>query len=132
MKKIIALALCLIMAAGLLASCSTLKKNDGKLKIVVSIFPVYDWVRQIVGSRSDSVEISLLLDKGVDLHSYQPTTDDMVKVSNCDLFIYVGGESDEWVEDALKAAANPDRIAIDLLETIGDAVKEEEIVEGMQ
>ncbi len=132
MKKIIALALCLIMAAGLLASCSTLKKNDGKLKIVVSIFPVYDWVRQIVGSRSDSVEISLLLDKGVDLHSYQPTTDDMVKVSNCDLFIYVGGESDEWVEDALKAAANPDRIAIDLLETLGDAVKEEEIVEGMQ
>ncbi len=132
MKKIIALALCLIMAAGLLASCSTLKKNDGKLKIVVSIFPVYDWVRQIVGSRSDSVEISLLLDKGVDLHSYQPTTDDIADIAEADLLIAVGGESDEWIDEVVPASGNKDLKIVRLLDVLGDKAKEEELVEGMQ
>ncbi len=132
MKKIIALALCLIMAAGLLASCSTLKKNDGKLKIVVSIFPVYDWVRQIVGSRSDSVEISLLLDKGVDLHSYQPTTDDIADIAEADLLIAVGGESDEWIDEVVPASGNKDLKVVRLLDVLGDKAKEEELVEGMQ
>jgi zinc transport system substrate-binding protein len=58
----------------------------------------------------------MLLDNGVDLHSYQPTADDMIKISSCDLFIYVGGESDAWVEDALKEAVNPDMVVINLLE----------------
>ncbi len=132
MKKIIALALCLIMAAGLLASCSTLKKNDGKLKIVVSIFPVYDWVRQIVGSRSDSVEISLLLDKGVDLHRYQPTTDDIADIAEADLLIAVGGESDEWIDEVVPASGNKDLKVVRLLDVLGDKAKEEELVEGMQ
>ena len=74
----------------------------------------------------------MLLDNGVDLHSYQPTADDLIKISDCDLFVYVGGESDEWVEDALKSAANKDRKVINLLEILGDSVKEEETVEGMQ
>ena len=74
----------------------------------------------------------MLLDNGVDLHSYQPTVDDMVKIANCDLFIYVGGESDGWVEDALKNAVNKDMKVINLLEVLGDSVKEEETVEGMQ
>ena len=71
-------------------------------------------------------------DNGVDLHSYQPTADDIVKISDCDLFIYVGGESDEWVEDALRNAANRNMKVINLLEVLGDSVKTEEIVEGMQ
>ena len=74
----------------------------------------------------------MLLDNGVDLHSYQPTADDILKISTCDMFIYVGGESDEWVEDALKEATNKDMTVINLLEVLGDSVKEEEMVEGMQ
>lgn len=74
----------------------------------------------------------MLLDNGVDLHSYQPTADDIIKISDCDLFIYVGGESDGWVEDALKEAANKDMQVINLLDVLGEQVKEEEVVEGME
>lgn len=132
MKKIIALALCLIMAAGLLASCSQQKKNDGKTRIVVSIFPVYDWVRQIVGDKSDSVEVSLLLDSGVDLHSYQPTTDDIAEIADADLLIGVGGESDKWIDEVVPASGNNDLKVVLLLDLLGDRAKEEELVEGMQ
>ena len=74
----------------------------------------------------------MLLDSGVDLHSYQPTPQDMLTVAECDLFLYVGGESDEWVEDALRFATNKDMVVLNLLEMLGDAVKEEELVEGME
>ncbi len=102
------------------------------LSIVTTIFPEYDWVREILGENPSNAEITLLLDSGVDLHNYQPTTEDILKIANCDLFIYVGGESDEWVEDALKEATNQDMVVINLLESLGDKVKEEEIVEGME
>lgn len=106
--------------------------DEGKtISVVTTIFPEYDWVRQIVGS-NDNVEITMLLDNGVDLHSYQPTADDIMKIASCDLFIYVGGESDEWVEDALAESTNPDMKVINLLETLGDKVQEEEVVEGME
>ena len=134
MKKIIALLLALFMLVGALAGCG--KQNDtnqtDKLSIVTTIFPEYDWVREILGDKADNAEITMLLDNGVDLHSYQPTADDIVKISDCDLFIYVGGESDGWVEDALRNAANRNMKVINLLEVLGDSVKTEEIVEGMQ
>lgn len=63
-------------------------------------------MREILGDKADNAEVSMLLDNGVDLHSYQPTADDIIKISDCDLFLYVGGESDGWVEDALKEATN--------------------------
>ena len=107
-------------------------EKDNKMHIVTTIFPEYDWVKQIVGEESDHVDLTMLLDNGVDLHSYQPTAEDIMKVSDCDLFIYVGGESDAWVEDALKEATNKDMKVINLLDVLGNSVKEEEVVEGMQ
>ena len=78
--------------------------SDKKLKIVTTIFPEYDWTRAVLGEREADVELTMLLDNGTDLHSFQPAVKDIMKVSGCDLLIYVGGESDAWIEDALKSA----------------------------
>ena len=110
----------------------TAKGNTDKLSIVTTIFPEYDWVREILGDKVKDAEVTMLLDNGVDLHSYQPTAQDIMKISSCDLFIYVGGESDGWVEEALHTAVNKDMTVINLLEVLGDRVKAEEIVEGME
>lgn len=133
MRKIISIVLVVVMMTVTLAGCgqSDVSKND-KLSIVTTIFPEYDWVMNILGDDAENADVTMLLDNGVDLHSYQPTADDFIKISTCDVFIYVGGESDEWVEDALKEATNKDMIVINLLESLGDAVKEEEVVEGME
>ncbi len=141
MKRILSILVAAIyMVVSLVACGSTQAKNsdssdnnDGKkLKIVATIFPEYDWINEVLGSRADSADVTMLLDNGVDLHSYQPSTDDIMKISDCDLFVYVGGESDEWVEDALSEAVNKDMQVINLLEVLGDDVKNEEIVEGME
>ncbi len=132
MKKIITILLCLMMLAGIMTGCGKPASNGNKLSIVTTIFPEYDWVKQILGDKADGADVTMLLDNGVDLNSYQPTADDIIKISTCDMFIYVGGESDEWVEDALKEATNKDMVVINLLEALGDDVKEEEVKEGMQ
>ena len=113
------------------ASCN-MNNNDGKMKIVATIFPEYDWVMNILGDKKDAADVTLLLDSGIDLHSYQPTPKDIVTISKCDLFIYVGGESDSWVDSALKQATNKEMKVINLMETLGDAIKEEEVIEGME
>lgn len=110
---------------------SALQSGNKPLKIVTTIFPEYDWVRQILGEHAKNVELTMLLDNGVDLHSYQPTADDIIKISDCDLFLYVGGESDGWVEDALKEATNKEMQVINLLDVLGEQAKVEEVVEGM-
>ena len=135
MKKIFAYLLVAVMMIATLGGCSSSNgaaAGNDKLSIVVTIFPEYDWVMNVLGDNPAGAEVTLLLDNGVDLHSYQPSVDDIMKIANCDLFIYVGGESDEWVDDALSEAVNKDMIVINLLEELGDSVKEEEIVEGMQ
>ena len=127
------MALTLLGAACVLMGCHNDSiKQDDRLSVVTTIFPEYDWVKNILGDEAENAEITMLLDNGVDLHSYQPTVDDMVKILNCDLFIYVGGESDEWAEDALRSSGNPNRKVINLLEVLGDAVKNEERAEGME
>lgn len=147
-KRWMAMATAAVLAIGTLVGCAQGEKkadttaassaessaaaSGKKLKIVATIFPEYDWVRQILGDEAKNAELTLLLDNGVDLHSYQPTADDIAKISECDLFIYVGGESDGWVKDALKEGKNPDRKVINLLEALGNNTKEEEVVEGMQ
>lgn len=148
MKNVFFALLAALMLVGILTGCTNQAEMptvtatpagsqaqsaaEEKIRIVTTIFPEYDWVREILGDKADSAEITMLLDNGVDLHSYQPTADDLIKLSDCDLFVYVGGESDGWVEDALKSAASKDRKVIHLLEILGDSVKEEETVEGMQ
>ena len=133
MKKILSILLILILSVGCLSACGSGRgSGDGKLRIVATIFPEYDWVKSILGDRAADAELTLLLDNGVDLHSYQPTAEDILTISDCDLFIYVGGESDRWVEDALKNPVNKNRIVINLMDVLGGAVKEEEIVPGMQ
>ena len=129
-SKIMALALSSLVVP-FCASCNTTGSGD-KMSIVTTIFPEYDWVMNILGEKKDNADVTLLLDNGIDLHSYQPTPKDIVTISKCDLFIYVGGESDEWVDDALKQAVNKDMKVINLMETLGDAVKEEEVIEGME
>ena len=106
--------------------------SDASMKIVTTIFPEYDWVKTLLGDKAENADMTLLLDNGVDLHSYQPTAEDMVKIKECDMFVYVGGESDEWVEDVLASAENEDMVVINLLDVLGDSVKNEEIVEGME
>ena len=132
MKRFLALILAVTMAATIFGGCSSAPaKDEGKLNIVTTIFPEYDWVSNITSGAED-VNITLLLENGADLHSYQPTAEDIVKISSCDVFIYVGGESDKWVDDALKGATNKEMTVINLLDILGTKAKEEETVEGMQ
>lgn len=105
--------------------------GTGKLKIVATVFPQYDWLKNLTNG-AENIDLTLLLDSGTDLHSYQPAAEDMITISTCDLFVYVGGESDSWVEDALKEAVNPGLRAVSLMKVLGSEVREEETVEGMQ
>ena len=127
MKKLFALLMALVFACTFLtALCET----AAPLRIVCTTFPQYDWTRQLLGDRADDVELTLLLDNGIDLHNYQPTADDIIKIARSDLFIYVGGESDAWVNDLLETSQNSHVKALSMLACV-DA-KEEEAVEGMQ
>lgn len=133
MKKFIWIVTAVLLLGVTLSACGTGRKEaaEGKISIVTTIFPEYDWVRELTAGSSD-VEITMLYDKGVDLHSFQPAMDDMVKIADCDLLIYVGGESDAWIEEALEAHKREDRVVIKLLDVLGDAAKEEELAEGME
>ena len=132
MKKFIPMLFASVLMCAGLSACNTPNTNNDKLEIVTTIFPEYDWTREILGKNPANAEVTMLLDNGVDLHSYQPSAQDIVKISGCDLFIYVGGESDEWVERALEQSTNKDMVVINLLESLGDKVKEEEVKEGME
>ena len=132
MKKSLPILLASFLMGVGLSACSAPSLNNDKLEIVTTIFPEYDWTREILGKNPANAEVTMLLDNGIDLHSYQPTAQDLLKISDCDLFIYVGGESDEWVERALEQSTNKDMVVINLLESLGDKAKEEEVKEGMQ
>ena len=113
-----------------LFSCGT-PKSDGKLKILCTIFPEYDWMKAVT-KESSKVEVDLLLDKGSDIHSFNPSVNDMMKVATADLFVYVGGESDTWVDSALKNVTNKNQKTINLHTLLEDKLKPEESKEGMQ
>lgn len=121
----------MIMAAGC-GSGANHADTAAKYSIVCTAFPQYDWIREIIGTHTDSFELTFLLDKGGDLHNYQPTAQSMAKIASADLFVYVGGESDAWVEEALKGAVNQEMCVVNLIDILGDRIWEEEAVEGMQ
>lgn len=121
--------LIILSALALLLSGCAQPQSHKKLQVVAAIFPEYDWVRQIVGD-DDSVELTLLVDDGVDPHSFQPAVSDMVTAANCDLLIYGGGESDQWLTKL--EATNPNRETLVLLPLLGAQAHREEVVEGME
>lgn len=124
LKSIIISAVMLIASASLFAA--------SKKSIVCTTFPEYDWVMNILGEKSSSFDVTLLQNNGTDLHSYQPSVKDIAKISKADLFVFVGGESDEWVEKVVAQSVNKNQIVVNMMEVLGDKVREEEIVEGMQ
>ena len=121
----------ILTGAIILLTLTTSIFAKSKLKVVTTIFPEYDWAREIIGN-TKSADLTLLVGNGVDLHSYQPSIQDIAKISTADIFIYVGGESDAWVDNALKNATNKNMTVINLMEVLGDKVKVEELKEGMQ
>lgn len=129
---------CAIFVAALfsLVACNSVSENkkqeSHEFSIITTIYPEYAWTKEILGARTDSVNLTLLIKNGIDLHSYKPTAHDVAKIASADMVIYVGGESDEWIKDALTASPKKGRVEINLMEALGDRVKAEEIVEGMQ
>ena len=146
-NRILGLVLTSVLAASVFCGCGTgtafdsdqkggsalqNAENASRYNIVCTTFPQYDWIRNIIGDHLDKFQLTMLLDQGMDLHSYQPTAEDIAKIADADMFVYVGGESDGWVDSALKEATNKNIKVVNMLESLGDAVKEEEVVPGMQ
>lgn len=126
MKRLIALFAALIMLCGCSADRGESEQQPKeKLSVVTTIFPAYDFARQVFG---DTAEVTMLLKPGTESHTYDPTARDIVKINDCDLFIYNGGESDSWVEGILEAADGVRTLRMmDAVEAV-----EEEHTEGME
>ena len=122
MKKILLLLAALLTATIFLTACGN--QSDAKIKVVAAGFSEYDWARSIIGDDEKFFELTLLMDNGIDLHHFKPTARDLEKISACDVFIYVGGDSDAWADDALKSADKNIRV-VNLTATLGNKVKRE-------
>ncbi len=116
----------LLVCPALLAGCGNMPvaEDSDKLSVVCTVFPQYDWAREIIGD-TENINLTLLVDNGADFHSYQPGTDDMVTIASCDVLIYIGGESDSWIQDSLANATNPDMVTVNLTEIMGSALESE-------
>ena len=127
--KCMSILLTLSMLSVVLSGCSITKSYDGngKISIVATIFPQYDFARRIAGDRAD---IKMLLRPGMEAHSYEPSPKDIIGISNCDLFLNVGGESESWLDAVLESADNPDMKIVSALDCV-EAIPEE-TSEGMQ
>ena len=133
MKKIGAFLEMVLFYICVLTGCAKVPDSisgDGRFQVVCTTFPQYDWTVSLIQGNEENVSVTLLMDKGGDLHNFQPSALDIARVSGCDLFIYVGGESDGWVDDALEEAVNPDMRVINMMEVVSERLVEEEHVEG--
>lgn len=118
-----------------LAGCNknpNLNISSGKRNIICTTFPQYDWMKQLLSGVEDQYNLILLLKNGTDMHSYQATAEDIIQISSCDILIYIGGESDNWLKDLLKNQKNSSQITLNLMELLGEKLHEEEIIEGME
>ena len=131
--KKISKALFITVSACLLFAGCTLKDNgkdfdnsteNDSLSIVCTVFAEYDWLKNITDG-ADGIELSLITDTGADLHSYQPSAKDIVKITESDMLVYVGGESDTWAYEALAQSENKNN-AVNLMELLNDGVKTEQ------
>lgn len=131
MKKSFSLFLIFILIITVCTSCSVTKKpgmtDDGRLTVITTVFPVCDWTRNITG---DKCNVIYLDESGTDMHSFEPTASDIAAIAQADVFIHIGGVSDEWVSGAVEAANNPDIVTLSLI-SVTD-VLEEETTPGMQ
>ncbi len=125
MKKIVCIIIAVIMLTASLSGCRK-EKDDGVADIVCTVFPIYDWVRNMVDTESEEITLELIVKNGTDPHSYSPTPADIAKISSCDILIYVGGESDAWVSDVLRGEVNKDMKVIRLLDELGGEGEAEE------
>lgn len=130
LRQAAAAATVLLFFCGFLSGCGSAQTSQqDNFQVVCTIFPEYDWTRQIVGDTA-GVSVSLLVKNGTDLHSYQPSVKDIARIAEADLFCYVGGASDDWVTDVLETAGN-EQVPIVSMLTAADAA-EEILVPGMQ
>ena len=130
-KKIFSAVLGMTLVLGA-AGCSQTPGTSSKgLKVVCATAPLYDWTRNITEG-TDSTDLSLIIGNGTDLHSFQPSAADIIAIKSADVFVYVGGESDGWIRDALKETANKNQQVVCLMDVLKDSIVEEEVVEGMQ
>lgn len=110
-----------------LSGCGSDKQDDGKINIVCTVYPAYDFIMNIVGDNADNVNVTYLLEKGVDMHNFQPTAEDIINITNSDLMVYVGGESDSSIKDIIGSVNANSVPLLSLVE-----VKEEELLPGME
>lgn len=106
---------------------SVATESEHRLTIVTTIFPQYDFAREITGGKAN---ITMLLPPGAESHTYEPAPQDIIAIQNCDLFIYVGGESDVWIDDILESMGDKAPATLKLMDCV--TVVEEELVEGME
>lgn len=137
------LIMALIVCTGLVLGCGKVVEDSqvildekvettNQLEIICTTFAQYDWMRELLDGCDSQFELILLIDNGVDLHSYQPSVADIAKISNADMVIYNGGDSEQWVTELVQNESNTGIKAVSLIELLGDGIKEEELVEGMQ
>ena len=131
MKKLYTILITIFMVFFTICITSCGNNKGDKLKVVGIIFPEYDWAREITKD-VDNIDLTLIVDKNIDLHSFQPSMDDIVSITTADLLIYAGGESEEWVRDALESKRNDSMEILNLLEILGNNARFEEVIEGME
>lgn len=145
MKKFLKIISVLLTGAVLLMGCGTgnvskeqasdggaaYGQSDGRVRVVCTTFPAYDWIKNIIGDAEDIFELSLLVKNSADVHNYQPSAKDMIAIREAELFVYIGGESDTWASDLMESDASLQERAVSLVEVLGDETLIEELVEGM-
>lgn len=128
-KNISYILLMMLLAFAFLSGCGAAAEpeNTEGISVVATIFPLYDFASQVAG---DNAEISILISPGTEMHSYEPSPQDIIRIQNCDVFLYVGGESDDWVPGILDAIDTKEIRIVRLMDSV-EAV-EEEFAEGME